>query len=34
MSQPNIPDITPSISVTRDDAINLLLLSIAMEELG
>ncbi|MBO1912679.1 hypothetical protein J4G37_48745, partial [Microvirga sp. 3-52] len=34
MSQPNIPNITPDISLTRDDAINLLLASIAMEELG
>ncbi|AOZ92253.1 hypothetical protein [Paenibacillus crassostreae] len=34
MSQANIPNITPSISLTRDDAINLILTSIAMEELG
>jgi len=34
MSQANIPNITPSITVTRDDAINLLLSSIALEELG
>ncbi|MBT2287715.1 hypothetical protein J7E73_00960 [Paenibacillus albidus] len=34
MSQANIPNITPSITVTRDDAINLILTSIAMEELG
>lgn len=34
MSQSNIPNITPIISVTRDDAINLLLSSIALEELG
>ncbi|PYE86855.1 hypothetical protein [Bacillus sp. 196mf] len=34
MSQSNIPNITPTISVTRDDAINLLLSSIALEELG
>ncbi|WP_391204321.1 exosporium glycoprotein BclB-related protein [Psychrobacillus sp. L4] len=34
MSQPNIPNITPNITLTRDDAINLLLASIAMEELG
>ncbi|MDB5053629.1 MAG: hypothetical protein JWM44_1679, partial [Bacilli bacterium] len=34
MSQANIPNITPTISITRDDAINLLLASIAMEELG
>ncbi len=34
MSQPNIPNITPNITLSRDDAINLLLSSIAMEELG
>ena len=34
MSQPSIPDINPEITLTRDDAINLLLASIAMEELG
>ena len=34
MSEPNIPNISPEISITRDDAINLLLASIAMEELG
>ncbi|TVX88176.1 collagen-like protein [Paenibacillus agilis] len=34
MSQSNIPNITPVISVTRDDAITLLLSSIALEELG
>ncbi|NQX49275.1 hypothetical protein HQN87_28530 [Paenibacillus tritici] len=34
MSNPNIPNITPTISLTRDQAINLLLASIAMEELG
>lgn len=34
MSQANIPNITPDITVTRDDAINLLLASIALEELG
>lgn len=34
MSQPNVPNITPTITLTRDDAINLLLSSIAMEELG
>ena len=34
MSEPNIPNISPTISITRDDAINLLLASIAMEELG
>lgn len=34
MSQANIPNITPTISVDRDDALNLLLASIALEELG
>ncbi|MEK3785522.1 MULTISPECIES: hypothetical protein [Paenibacillus] len=34
MSQPNIPNINPNITLTRDEAINLLLASIAMEELG
>jgi Collagen triple helix repeat (20 copies) len=34
MSQANIPNITPTISLTRDDAINLLLSSIALEELS
>lgn len=34
MSQASIPNITPNISVTRDQAVNLLLSSIAMEELG
>ncbi|MZQ87245.1 hypothetical protein GQF01_34530 [Paenibacillus sp. 5J-6] len=34
MSQANIPNISPTITVTREDAINLLLSSIAMEELG
>jgi hypothetical protein len=34
MSFPNIPNVTPSICVSRDDALNLLLSSIAFEELG
>ncbi|GKU77952.1 hypothetical protein [Paenibacillus sp. L3-i20] len=34
MSQSNIPNITPQITLTKDDAINLLLYSIALEELG
>ncbi|MFC5702978.1 hypothetical protein ACFPVX_16945 [Cohnella faecalis] len=34
MSQANIPNITPQISVNRTDVINLLLASIALEELG
>ena len=34
MSQPNIPNISPDITITREDAINLVITSIAMEELG
>ncbi|WP_064094024.1 hypothetical protein [Rossellomorea aquimaris] len=34
MSFPNIPNVTPSIDIDRDDVINLLLASIAFEELG
>lgn len=34
MSFPNIPDVTPAININRDDVINLLLASIAFEELG
>ncbi|UTY67552.1 BclA C-terminal domain-containing protein [Bacillus velezensis] len=34
MSQPNMPNITPVVTLSRDDTINLLLSSIAMEELG
>ncbi|PIE93932.1 hypothetical protein CO726_18700 [Bacillus fungorum] len=34
MSQANIPNITPSISLTREESINLILASIALEELG
>jgi hypothetical protein len=34
LSQANLPNITPSITLTRDDAVNLLLSSIALEELG
>ncbi|OPA14661.1 collagen-like protein [Bacillus cereus] len=34
MSQPNMPNITPNISLTRDDVVNLLLASIALEEMG
>jgi hypothetical protein len=34
MSMPNIPDITPNINITREEVINLLLASIALEELG
>lgn len=31
---PNIPNITPNISLDRSDTINLLLSSIALEEIG
>lgn len=34
MSFPNIPQITPAISVSEEQAVNLLLASIAFEELG
>lgn len=34
MSFPNIPNITPTISLSRTDAINILLASIALEELS
>ncbi|WP_342580438.1 hypothetical protein [Ureibacillus sp. FSL W7-1570] len=34
MSMPNIPDISPKISIDREDVINLLLASIALEEIG
>ncbi|TDL30757.1 hypothetical protein E2R51_17395 [Jeotgalibacillus sp. S-D1] len=34
MSQPSIPNITPVITFNRNDAINLLLASIGMEELS
>ncbi|SFX06958.1 hypothetical protein SAMN04487866_101403 [Thermoactinomyces sp. DSM 45891] len=34
MSQANIPNISPNINITREDAVNLLLSSIALEELG
>ncbi|MFB5677415.1 hypothetical protein ACE3NQ_30410 [Paenibacillus terreus] len=34
MSQANLPNITPAFSLTREDAINLIISSIAMEELG
>lgn len=34
MSNPNLPNITPAISLSRDDAVNLLFSSIAMEEFG
>ena len=34
MSLPNIPDINPDINLFYDDTINLILASIAFEELG
>jgi len=34
MSFPNIPDVDPNINLEREDMINLLLASIAFEELG
>ncbi|GKU78786.1 hypothetical protein [Paenibacillus sp. L3-i20] len=34
MSQANIPNITPTITITTVDAVNLLLASIALEEIG
>lgn len=34
MSMPNIPDIKPDISVSREDSINIVLSSIGMEEMS
>jgi len=34
LSLPNIPDMTPEIRLTRQEAVNLLLTSVAMEEMG
>jgi len=34
MSFPNIPNFTPNISIDRNDVINLLLASIALEEIA
>lgn len=34
MSMPNIPDITPEITLTKQKVVNLLLTSVALEELG
>jgi len=34
MSFPNIPNVTPTINLSREDVINLLLASVAFEELG
>ncbi len=34
MSMPNIPDISSTVSINRDDSINIILSSIGMEELS
>ncbi|PIE91781.1 hypothetical protein CO726_30250 [Bacillus fungorum] len=34
MSQANVPNITPNISLTREESVNLILSSIALQELG
>ncbi len=34
MGMPNIPDVSPAIDICREDTINLLLASVAFEELG
>lgn len=34
MSMPNIPDLQPQVGVTRNDAVNIILSSIGMEELS
>lgn len=34
MSLPKIPDMNPNVTVNRDDAITMLLMSIGMEEIG
>ncbi|MFI3175931.1 MAG: hypothetical protein R3Y67_00385 [Eubacteriales bacterium] len=34
MSMPNIPNVNPTITVDRNDAVNIVLSSIGMEELG
>ncbi|MGL4762549.1 MAG: hypothetical protein ACRCWG_13970 [Sarcina sp.] len=34
MSLPKIPDMNPTVGVTKEDAVNLLITSIAMEEIG
>jgi len=34
MSLPNVPDIQPKITIKREEAVNLLLVSIALEEIG
>ena len=34
MSMPNIPDLNPQVTIDRDDALNVILSSIGMEELS
>lgn len=34
MSMPNIPNLEPVVSLTRDDSVNIILSSIGMEELS
>ena len=34
MSMPNIPNLTPEVTINRDDALNVILSSIGMEELS
>ena len=34
MSMPNIPDMNPDVTISRDDALNVILSSIGMEELS
>jgi hypothetical protein len=34
MSMPNIPNIEPKITFSREDAVNLLIASVALEEIG
>lgn len=34
MSMPNIPDICPEIDLCKEDVVNLLLASVALEEIG
>lgn len=34
MSMPSIPDLNPQVSINRDDALNVILSSIGMEELS
>lgn len=34
MSMPNVPNITPNINIKHEEVVNLLLVSIALEEIG